>query len=373
MGFSGSRVLDDRHRRRMVLETEQGGFEAVSPSDNSGDSEARGTELSRLILSLPQFVPSQPWKYWCAGTIGLFGFTGMLLAWLFADEASTSGSQLGDMLVPFAERLLRGTGAAAWWLAGQVSCLMWWTRSRSRLDYGGRFHVWGWSAAIYFAAAVFCLTDAHRLSAMVLAWSVGGDVSSTSVGVTAAWLLPSLVVGCALWATLASELRNCVGSRVLHSLAGLCGLMLVGAQLWAVRYGSSLRLDFLERLALAALQWSNVMTVLWHIRHVVHVSADPPPLSPSWCAQVSQRTVGAAISKIANWLKRKPAANETELEDGARDETQRGKRRVRLETDAEDAPHVRTENVRTENVRIDDAQSVAKGPSKRTRQAARKS
>ncbi len=383
MGFSGSRVLDDRRRRRLVLETEQEGFVAVSPRDNEGDSEVQGTELSRLVLSLPQLVPSRAWKYWCVGAIGLFGLTGMLLAWLFAEEAATSGSHLGDMFVPFAEGLLRGTGAAAWWLAGQVSCLMWWTRSRSRLDYGGRFHVWGWSAAGFFAAAVFCLTDAHHLSAMVLAWSVGGDVSSASVGVTAAWLLPSLVVGCALWATLASDLRNCVGSRLLHSLAGLCGLMLIGAQLWAVRYGSSLRLDFFERLALAALQWSNLMTVLWHIRHVVHVTADPPPLSPSWCALVSQRTVGAVFSKVVSWLQRKPAASATKLEDGSRDETRRGKRRVRLETDDGDARDLRIDNVRIDDsgidnvridkVRIDDAESAVKGPSKRTRQAARKS
>ena len=188
-------------------------------------------------------------------------------------------------------------------------------------------------------------------------------MSSASVGVTAASLLPYHAVGCALWATLASDLRNCVGSRVLHSLAGLSGLMLVGAQLWAVRYGSSLRLDFVGRVGLAALQWSNLMTVLWHLRHVVHVSADPPPLSPSWGALVSRRTVGAAFSKVVSWLKWKPAASKTELEDGARDETRRGKRRVRLETDAGDA----------RNVRIDDAESSAKGPSKRTRQAARKS
>jgi hypothetical protein len=363
MGFSGSRVLDDRRRRRLVLETEQEGTVAVRPRDHEGDSIEQETELSRLVLSLPQFVPSRPWKYWCVGTIGLFGFTGILLAWLFAEEASTSGSHLGDTLVPFAERMLRGSGTAAWWLAGQVSCLMWWTRSRSRLDYGGRFHVWGWCAAGFFAAAACCLTDAHHLSAMVLAWSVGGDVYSASVGVTAAWLLPSLVVGCALWATLASDLRNCVGSRVLHSLAGLCGLMLVGTQLWAIRYGSSLRLDFVERAGLAALQWSNLMTVLCHLRHVVHISADPPPLSPSWCALVSQRTVGAAFSKVVSWLRRKPAASKTELEDGSRDETRRGKRRVRLETDAGDA----------RNVRIDDAESAVKGPSKRTRHAARKS
>jgi hypothetical protein len=154
--------------------------------------------------------------------------------------------------------------------------------------------------------------------------------------------------------------------------------MLIGAQLGAVRYGSSLRLDFVERLALAALQWSNVMTVLWHLRYVVHVTADPPPLSPSWCALASQRTVGAAFSKVVSWLKRKPAASATKLEDGSREETRRGKRRVRLETDDGDARDVRIDNaridnVRIDNVRIDDAESAVKGPSKRTRQAAQKS
>jgi len=123
--------------------------------------------------------------------------------------------------------LLRGTGAATWWFAGQLSCLAWWVRFAQPSRLRRPFHAWGWLAAGFFVAAALCLTDAHQLIARLVAWAVAGHATATAAGTTAFWLLPSLVTGMALWGTLGSELRDCVASRVLHALAGLAGLLLV--------------------------------------------------------------------------------------------------------------------------------------------------
>ena len=201
MGLGGSKMLDDRRRRRLVLESELDDSATARASEGVNGLSTQETMPPDLWLFLPQAVPQQLWKCWAVGAVVAFGFSGLLAASLFADDASTSGSVLGDMISPFAERLLRSSGVVAWWLAAQMSCVVWWVRSRSRVDYGGRFHVWGWSAAGFFAAGVLSLSDAHRSVAQIVAWTFTG-ATSNSMGMTALWLLPLLVAGLTWWATL---------------------------------------------------------------------------------------------------------------------------------------------------------------------------
>ncbi|HLQ47202.1 MAG TPA: hypothetical protein VK137_20830 [Planctomycetaceae bacterium] len=324
-------------------------------------------EPSRLTVSLPHLVPSRLWKNWAAGGVALAALAGLLVAWLFAEEASAAGSPLGDMISPLADRLLRGTGAATWWFAGQLSCLAWWVRSRSRVDYAGRFHAWGWLAAGFFAAAALCLTDAHQLIARLVAWAVAGHTTAAAAGTTAFWLLPSLVTGMALWGTLGSELRDCVASRLLHALAGLAGLLLVGVELWVTRSSSSLQLEFVSRLTLGVLQWCNLMTVLLHVRHVVHVTADPPALRPSWFSVVWDRCPGRMLHWLRQRLSRpsstRPAgSSEDETLDKPVSTNDRGQRRV-IHESADGS---------TQNVRIDPAEPTGKGSSRRARRAGRR-
>lgn len=220
MGLGGSKMLDDRRRRRLVLESELESSVAASSRVELSDSANQEAVPPDLWLFLPQVVPQKAWKCWAAGAVAAVGFLGTLITWLFAEDASTSGSVLGDMIAPFADRLLRGSGAVAWWLAAQMSCVVWWVRSRSRVDYGGRFHVWGWSAAGFFVVAALSLTDAHRSIAQIVAWTFTG-VTSNSMGMTALWLLPLLVAGMTWWATLGAEFRNDLASRVLHSFSAI--------------------------------------------------------------------------------------------------------------------------------------------------------
>ena len=113
MGLSASRIVDDRRRRRLAMETDLDGPVAESVRGANDYSVEEGPEPLRLTVSLTHLIPSRLWKSWAAGGVALSALAGLLVAWLFAEEASASGSPLGDMISPLADRLLRGTGAAS--------------------------------------------------------------------------------------------------------------------------------------------------------------------------------------------------------------------------------------------------------------------
>lgn len=368
MGLSASRSINDRLRRRLALESDFNGPATDVARNVSAESAEEDMASASLLLSLPDFIPSRLWTYWAVGGAAFSALAGLLFAWLFAEEASAAGSRWGDLIAPLADRLLRGSGAAAWWFAGQLSCLVWWVRSRSRVDYSGRFHTWGWTAAAFFVASGLCLTDAHHLLGRLAAWQIGGNESLANTGVTAVWLLPSLVVGLALWGTLGRELSNCGVCRVLHGVSGLAALGLVGVELWTARAESSLLLEFISRVLLSLLQWSQLMTVLLRVRHAVYITADPPVEQPSLRSIGWQR----GPRRVLNWLRervRRPApvrSIDVTIENDQDDSAlgiDRDKRHVRVES----------ANGSTQEVRIDAAEPTAKGPSRRARQAARRS
>ena len=373
MGLSASRTLDDQRRRRLVMDTDLSGSACESaPVVRAEASEGFSPNVG-LTISLTECVPARLWMYWGFGGLTLTIPVAMLVAWYSAEDASVSGSALGDRLALLAERLVRGAGVLSWWFAGQLSCLVWWARSQSRVDYSGRFHAWGWTAAGFVAAGVLSLANLPQLAACLMAVR-GGDPDVFTGGVTAIWLLPSLVVGLALWATLGNELRGCTASRILHSLTAVSGLVFVGMELWLTRSDGTLALEFAARLSLVVMQWCSLMTVLLQVHRAVHISADPPAAKPSaWSVAWNQGPV-----RLLTWaqgkMRRRVTAkrlvsgttdvlDENVADDDSAMSGDRRKRRMRLEAADGSA----------QEVRIDDAEQLAKGPSRRTRQTARKS
>ena len=340
-----------------MWEHEQDGSASASARQEREASPPEETPQPDLWLWLPQVVPQTLWKCWAIGIASAIGFLGLLSAWHFAEQVSAAGSVPGDLLAPFLNRLLLGSGAVAWLIAAQLCCLAWWVRSRSRVDYGGRFYAWAWTAAGFFIASLLCLTDAHRLIASLVSWSVAGSVAD-SAGMTALWLLPLLVAGLVLWANLGAEFRNDFASRVLHSVGALCALTLIGLELWNARTDNVEDWEFVSRLLLASLQWCHLMSVWLHVRHVVHVSADPPTLSASGWLLAWRYGPGRA----ASWLSKRPTQQLSEPVAVTPDETVAvvGKKLLR-EADGG-----------SKEVRIDDAEPTPKGPTRRTRETAKK-
>ena len=340
-----------------MWEHEQNGFAATAARQDREASPSGEVAEPDLWLWLPQIVPQALWKCWALGVASAVGFLGLLAAWHLAEQASASGSVPGDLLAPFLDRLLLGTGAVAWLIAGQLCCLAWWVRSRSPVDYGGRFYAWGWTAAGFFVASLLCLTDAHRLIATLVSWSVAGG-SMNSAGVTALWLLPLLIAGLVLWANLGAEFRNDLSSRVLHSVGAICALTLIGLELWNARTGQAEDWELVSRLLLASLQWCHLMSVWLHVRHVVHISADPPTLSASGWLLAWRYGPGRAVSWLSTTTETMPEEASPELVEEAVPVV--GKKRIR-ESDGNST-----------EVRIDEAEPTPKGPTRRVREAAKK-
>lgn len=94
MGLGGSKMLDDRRRRRLVLETELDSSVAARLREDASGSAVHEASPPDLWLFLPQVVPQQLWKCWAAGVAAALGFLGLLTAWLFAEQALTAGSVL---------------------------------------------------------------------------------------------------------------------------------------------------------------------------------------------------------------------------------------------------------------------------------------
>ena len=146
-----------------------------------------------------------------------------------------------------------------------------------------------------------------------------------------------------------AEFRNDLASRVLHSFSAIAALSLMAVELFAVRMGDATSTDFLSRLALTTLQWTNLMSVWLHLRHVVHVSADPPSLSASGWLAAWRYGPGRMVAAMS---RRTPEVLKTE--------------------DAQTRMRVEAVDGTSQDVRIDEPEATPKGPSKRTRQAARR-
>ena len=111
MGLSASRSINDRLRRRLALESDFNGPVTdvvknisddpaetdVATRDFTTDAGSLGemnVAPTSLVLSLPDFIPSRLWKYWTLGGAALSALTGLLLAWLFAEEAADAAREL---------------------------------------------------------------------------------------------------------------------------------------------------------------------------------------------------------------------------------------------------------------------------------------
>lgn len=356
MSLNGSRIVDEQRRRRMVMDAEPVRSNVTPVRPERGSSDELSLDHSPLTLVLTQIIPSQVWKFWTVASVTFATMFGLLLAWLVADNASLAGSRTADLLVATIERFVEGTGVVAWCVAAQLCCLAWWIRSTSRSDYGGRFHTWGWSALTISVAAVCCLTNAQVTVAQLTTNLLGHDARSATSLVTAIWLLPSLVIGLVWWTNLSAELRGHMTCRILHGLSGVCGLTLAAIELGAARTIESSSLEVVSRVTLVAWQWCCFATVLLHVRHLVHVSQDPPEECPTLWGLAWARGPGRMWCW---WIQRRQRTVQRLAEE----------RRFAEEVSA--SPGKRYLQLDDQEVRIDDAEEAAKGPSRRVRQRVR--
>ena len=169
--------------------------------------------------------------------------------------------------------------------------LIGWARSRSMSDFGGRYRVWRWLAAVLFVLSAGVLTRTDRALTATLDWA----------GFERPWPLPSLdwmvPLGALALPLLWLSDREVRVSRVAR------------VHLWqaAVLLGSGLALPLVDRidlpqepllahgLILAGLL-SLGMSLLWFTRHVLYLSSEP--------AQIRKRDLLKWVRPAFGWLGR---------------------------------------------------------------------
>ncbi|MCH7688862.1 MAG: hypothetical protein IH899_19630 [Planctomycetes bacterium] len=158
-------------------------------------------------------------------------------------------------------------------LSGQLAMLSWWVRSRSPLDFGGRYRVWMKIAAGSILASLFLITDFHFLITEAIQRQTGISHSSQ---LKLCWLVPAAMCAAFLLRMMHQEMRENRLSLVLLWTAAACGLtttlQIVNAPLPQLEGDPQL---VKAGTALFA-QLGLMMSLLFHTRHVIYVSLDPP-------------------------------------------------------------------------------------------------
>ena len=301
VALPGSRLADDRRRRRLAVSGDATG--ADSP-----DGDAAGVTTSRHrpaeTPSISPWLPQQLWKR-CV-VLGLFWAT-LLVCGLVLVRPLLLPAPVARLLMPIVSgtspRLMMFLDIGLWILAAELAGIIGWYRSHSQLDFSGRYRVWGWIALSFLAAGFLSATRLPE--ALALEYSVKLPYL-TWRRETLAWLLPMLLWGSLTGWLIDRDVRRCLSSLVLWRLSALAGLTLAAGALWSAELCCETWFPA-AMLGLRLLMMGLLVTAMWRQAcYVAYVCPDPP-------AKVEKSDRVSLLSRmLARWWK--PVAEEASTE-----------------------------------------------------------
>ena len=156
-------------------------------------------------------------------------------------------------------------------LAGQYALLIYWARSHSTEDFGGRFRLWNWVALTWFTYA-FCLsTEGHLAWTQSVLWFLHGRHIEVP---RLCWLIPAAAVGGEFLWLLHRDMRN---SRLSAPMLWLAAAVCLTAGVLPLVPNATVNALVGPALIMGG-PLCLFVSMLLHARHVVHLSAEPPPL-----------------------------------------------------------------------------------------------
>jgi hypothetical protein len=291
--FAGSRSLDERRRRRLATESDEAAPEPVAaPSPRRASALKPPAKLrGPSHLPLRKVISTRLWKHAGLALLGLLVAAGILAGgW----AAETHPARLGPGLVRLfdlsAARLVHWYISTAIFLASQLALLVWWLRSQSLQDFNGRYRGWACCAMLGFLAAFAVQTEAFRAWSQTVDWLWHFDVRHKQA---LCWIAPVLVCGLPAWRFLHREMRDCRLSLALLWLA-----VLLGGGLGVLAVSGPLPLPAVSArfvqcgIAMLAAQ-CLFLSFLFHARHAIYISVEPPAERPAWFIALWRRYRGA--------------------------------------------------------------------------------
>lgn len=279
--FAGSKSVDDRRRRRIAAEENH-------PPTSSADAAKAGEKplpIRRPTGRFPlrRLVSRSPWKL-SGVAVAALTLCGASLAAGYVPAVSSGkyGPGLAAICDADSGRLPTVLGSLLLLVSGQLAWLIRWARARSLRDFRGRYRVWWWASMTLGIGGVSMLIDAQVAFAATAVWLTGRTPLGSDVIFR---LLPAVVAIIVLLPSLQRDMRGCRTSRSLVWLATLLWLAGGTVQLAPDAVASGLRaLELPIPLAASATGlWlagavTMFVSLLFHARHVVYESVEPPEL-----------------------------------------------------------------------------------------------
>lgn len=338
--FAGSRSLDERRRRRLAVESEEGPAEtpATAISRRVSSANKPGTSRGPGQFPLRKIISARLWKHSVVALSGLTLGGGVLVAgWAAQVYPARLGPGFAWLFDLSAARIVRCYLSTAFFLSGQLALLIWWLRSQSLQDFKGRYRGWAGCAAVAFIAAFVVQTSAWNAWSATAQWLWHLDETRQRLS----WLAPVILCGLVAGGFLHREMRDCWASSALLWLAVLVGV----AAILPMASGPLSISAFSLRLGQCGLGMLAAhcvfMSLLLQSRHAIYVTVEPPADRP--------------VLAISLWRRYRAKRETKEVSGSAVKETvasaSRSRRRKRnddssrsVETRTEDVPANREEN-----------------------------
>ncbi|TWT57617.1 hypothetical protein KOR42_09790 [Thalassoglobus neptunius] len=323
--FAGSGSLDDRRRRRLA----QTSSEVAPPPSQRSQTSPPSERLKRQSKDLPttksdvvadeSIVPASLWKLIAFGLVGLLAF--LFLVGVSLAETELLG--LAQLICPPHGSGFQFFSVIFLTLSAQLSWLIFWYRSRSRKDFSGRYRIWGWAASFW---AINCLSIAlklHRPIAVLLfeQWPIYCWQAETWY-----WFVPFSVGALTLHQMLAREMRWSPQSRWMWRLTLAVGIAGGSLTIGMNRFIPVELRDVALDGTVALWHYLITMTLLLHVRFVVHVTNEAAPSGKSALQKVKDRVFEKTAPLRAWWLKRQERRQQLRSEKNAKRLVEKEKR-----------------------------------------------
>lgn len=278
--LAGSASHHARRRRRLAADEAQP-EDGNAGTATGGDGKPLPARRPTGRFPLRRIVSRSPWKLAAVGLAALAACgAAVAVGHVPAVRSGAYGPGLAALCDVETGRLANGIGGLLLLATGQLAGLIRWARARSLRDFRGGYRVWWWTALGFVAAGVAVLTDAHLAFASTAAWLTSRTLFGSDVIYR---FLPGLFALAVLSPALQRDMRGCRTSRTLVLTAAVLWLAGTGATLapertasFVLRSGLTLPSTAVSPgllLAGAALAFT---AMLFHARHVVYESVEPP-------------------------------------------------------------------------------------------------
>lgn len=262
-----------RRRRRLAVAEEPG-----ASIDEAPDGALPDAEPGIGMGGAAPWVPRQPWKMWVIGSLLSAMMIGSVVLSLRPVEVHPHfSSVVNHYLSPDSPLLVQYFGSSSWAAAAILSWVIGWHRSRSRLDFRGRYRVWPWLSAFCALWSFSNSTNFHHVSSVAVARVAAANGWENGHWPLIAWLIPALCGALPMWFLIDRDMRRSLPSVILLRIsltlllaAGLCRMFpdLIPAS--AAQYPVTTILNLFGGASLAWSLWMHT----WHVSYVTH---DPPP------------------------------------------------------------------------------------------------